>query len=309
MSDIDLATPDTSQPDMGVPDSQPPIPDSGGGCDHPPVIENCSNGWCNIPAGCFTMGSPTTEAPCRGGDEQERSVSLTHNFEIQRHETTQAQFQGLMGYNPSWFSASGSGADCGADCPVENINWHEATAYCNALSADKCYDCAGTLENVTCTIKSEFEGAQISSCSGYRLPTESEWEYAYRAGTTTAFYNGPITNCHNQDPNAELISWYTNNANSTTHPVGLNDPSPRQPNAWGLYDMSGNVGEWCSDWHSAEPWSSGTVDPAGPTTGLNRMSRGGAYHYNPGWLRAALRDFHDPLNRLSRVGFRCVRSL
>lgn len=150
------------------------------------------------------------------------------------------------------------------DCPVEYVNWNEAATYCNALSSqkglDQCYTCTGSGPSVTCSEATAYSGIKIFDCPGYRLPTDAEWEYAYRAGSTTAFYpsdgnSGTITDCDN-DPNADKIGWYRYNSAVTyagcenlsssggdpcsgPHPVGQ-----KAPNAWGLYDMGGNVYEY-----------------------------------------------------------------
>jgi len=140
-----------------------------------------------INKGTFKMGSPAAEK-CHYTDEEQHDVTLTHDFEIQTTEVTQAQFKALMSYNPSVFKS------CGDNCPVEKVKWYEAAAYCNALSAKigyaQCYTCTNSGTMVTCTWAVGYENEKTYKCPGYRLPTEAEWEYAYRAGTQTAYYNG-----------------------------------------------------------------------------------------------------------------------
>ena len=274
------------------------------GCAHQPVVNRCRTDgqglkWCSVPSGCYKMGSPSTES-CRYSKETQRDVTLTHKFEIQSTEVTQDQFYKVMGYKPWKFTS------CGGTCPVEQVSWYEAAAYANALSAKagltKCYTCSGSGSSVTCQETTATQGKSIYSCKGYRLPTEAEWEYAYRAGTTSVFYNGGITSCTGKDPNLEKIGWYDQNSSSTTHPVGK-----KTPNAWGLYDMAGNVFEWCHDWSTTYP-STSVSDPVG-TSGSSRVSRGGSWLYSARYCRAAFRDGTSPGIRDDHIGFRLARSV
>ena len=256
--------------------------------------------WITVQNGTFTMGSPASEL-CRGSNEEQHQVTLTHGFEIQMTEVTQGQFQSVLGYNPASFSS------CGSTCPVETVSWHEAAAYCNALSTQKglaqCYTCSGSGASVTCSEASAYSGQTAYSCPGYRLPTEAEWEHAYRAGTTTAFYSGPITSC-SADANAGKIGWYSSNSGSTTHPGGQ-----KQKNAWGLYDMAGNVWEWCHDWFQSSLGSSAVTDPWGSASGSYRVLRGGSWNLLANLMRAAARfNFLLPTDRNGDIGFRCCRA-
>ena len=261
--------------------------------------------WVPIPAGTFMMGSPASEA-CRETDEDRHQVTLTRSFEIQSTEVTQAQFESLMGYNPSNFKA------CGSDCPVERINWHEAVAYCNALSSlnghSPCYTCNGSGTSVTCDVAPVYAGANIYSCPGYRLPTEAEWEYAYRAGTQTAYYSGvndkKVCSECKSDEHLDPIAWYCGNSGSTTHPVGQ-----KQPNAWHLYDMAGNVWEWCHDWFAGSLGTGAVSDPWGVASGTRRVLRGGSWSTSPNSTRTADRGFSLPTARAPGHGFRCSRGL
>ncbi len=282
-------------------------PDLGGDTGLPPILGS----WVTIPAGTFTMGSQPSDA-CYETNQDSHEVTLTHGFEMQDTEVTQAQFKRVMGYNPATFT-------CGNNCPVERVNWHEAVAYCNALSKRAsllatCYQCTGDGANVTCSEASPYGGANIYTCPGYRLPTEAEWEYAYRAGSTSDLYNGPSTPtaCHacKSDFNADSIAWYSCNSDATTHPV-----KQKTPNAWLLYDMAGNVWEWCHDWYQPNLGSTAVTDPWGPQIGSERLVRGGGWGHHAYTLRAAFRNQHvDPTKRswnsgLASFGFRCVRSL
>jgi len=218
------------------------------------------------------MGSPTDEVS-RRDNELQHQVTLTRAFCMQVTEVTQGEYQALMGETPSYFS------DCGPNCPVENLSWTEAITYANALSEAEglapCYDAFGDLAAVVTPY----------DCEGYRLPTEAEWEYAARAGTTTAWYCGDAEAC------VDGIAWYVGNSGGTTHPVGEKDP-----NAWGLYDMSGNVYEWV--WDGYESYSSlAQTDPSGSGNGTNRVDRGGGRHSDARDLRSASRYGFAPGSR------------
>ncbi|MBW2734507.1 MAG: formylglycine-generating enzyme family protein [Deltaproteobacteria bacterium] len=275
-----------------------------------PSTGTCTNGtegYAQIEAGTFQMGSPASES-CRDSAEAQHHVTLTNAFELQRTEVTQAQFEALMAYNPSNFGQSAESADC-TDCPVETVSWHEAAAYCNALSAQAglstCYQCSGSNVSVLCDVKSAFAGATIYNCPGYRLPTEAEWEYAYRAGTMTPYYNGTndstmCNECSSIEAKLGSIAWYCANTD-TVHSV-----AQKTPNAWGLHDMAGNVWEWCHDWYDTT--STGRMtDPAGAATGTTRVVRGAGWANEPHYLRAALRDYEEPAKGYTDLGFRCAR--
>ena len=261
--------------------------------------------WISIPKGYFFMGSPTGETcrePDGDGKETQHKVTLTHPFEMSASEVTQGLFETEMGYNPSFFSTF-----CGKSCPVEQVTWHDAAAYCNALSKKKglayCYLCKGSGSSLSCMNSPAYDGSKTYTCPGYRLPTEAEWEYAYRAGTTSAFYNGAIISCDAADPNADKIGWYFMNASINSHTVGQ-----KAPNKWGLYDMAGNVYEWCHDWSSLDLGSADATDPPGPASGPSKVMRGGAFGSYARSLRAAFRTAHTPEKRFLNIGFRCVRT-
>jgi formylglycine-generating enzyme required for sulfatase activity len=190
---------------------------------------------------------------------------------------------------------------------VESVKWHEAAAYCNALSARtnraKCYACTGTGSSVSCAVAAAYTGIKIYACPGYRLPTEAEWEYAYRAGTTTALYNGSISSCSGYDSGASAIGWYTWNAVFKPHPV-----ASKQPNDWGLYDMAGNVWEWCHDLYQVDLGSGPETDPWGASLATTRAGRGGSWINGAGDLRAAERGAWPPGSPQNFIGFRCART-
>jgi formylglycine-generating enzyme required for sulfatase activity len=247
------------------------------------------------------MGSPGGEA---GRDyilsELRHEVTLTHSFIIRSTEVSQEEFEDIMGYNPSQFS------DCGRRCPVDSVNWHQAAAYCNALSEaegrDECFECAGGGTSVTCSLSSAFSSPY--ECTGYRLPTEAEWEKAARAGVAEATYSGDldVTDC-SESAILDPIAWYCGNAGNSIHETG-----EKEPNGWGLYDMLGNAWEWCFDW--VGDYSGNATDPfAGDVTAEPmRVVRGGSWEQAAKSARAAARDRYEPNNRSNNVGFRVVRS-
>ena len=232
-----------------------------------------------IPSGRFRMGSPSSE-PGRFDDEgPQHTVTISRSFLLGTTEVTQGQWKAVMGSNPSSFSS------CGDDCPVEKVSWNDVIDFCNRLSdregLSRC--CSGSTWN--------------QSCTGYRLPTEAEWEYAARAGTTTRFACGDSDSCLGG------MGWYDGNSGSKTHPV-----AQKQGNSWGLYDMHGNVWEWVWDWKA--DYSPGSVtDPTGPSGGSYRVNRGGGWYGSAGDCRSAIRGRNDPGLRYRGLGFRVARSL
>jgi formylglycine-generating enzyme required for sulfatase activity len=219
-----------------------------------------------IPPGEFVMGSPTNE-PGREGNEASHKVTLTRSFELAVYEVTQEQYQQIMGNNPSRFK--------GPTNPVEMVSWNDAVEFCSRLSALPGEKAAGYV---------------------YRLPTEAEWEYACRAGTTTKFSFG------DKDARLDDYAWYDINSNRTSHPIGQ-----KRPNPWGLYDIHGNVWEWCQDWYGDYP-DDAVTDPTGARSGTKRVYRGGCWGYLSVGCRSALRTMNTPDYRLSDHGFRVLRS-
>ena len=181
-----------------------------------------------LPAGTFLMGSPADE-PARESDETQHLVTLSRPFYMQSTEVTQGQWQEVMGNNPAHWDK------CGADCPVENVSWPEVQDFIKALNR--------------------------RTGSNYRLPSEAEFEYAARAGSVTAIANGQITETAcGYDPALDAIGWYCYNAGEMPQPV-----AKKQANAWGLYDMHGNLWEWCADSWDGAPYAAGpVVDPLSP---------------------------------------------
>jgi formylglycine-generating enzyme required for sulfatase activity len=213
-----------------------------------------------IPAGTFMMGSEAGEMD----ERPPHQVTLSRPFYIGRYEVTQAQWQKVMGNNPSLFRGD-------ATLPVEQVWWTDVQDFIRKLNA--------------------MEGG-----NRYRLPTEAEWEYAARAGTTTAYSFG--------DDASQLgkYAWYKDNSRDRTHPVGQLKPNP-----WGLYDIHGNVMEWVQDWYGF--YTSGPVtDPRGPPSGTHRMRRGGAWNNEAPICRSANR-YSVPGFRDDFLGFRLLRTL
>ena len=234
-----------------------------------PVTNSIAMTFYSIRPGTFKMGSPTGE-PGRYSGETQHRVTLSQFFYMQTTEVTQGQWEKVMGNNPSQLSS------CGDGCPVETVSWDDAHDFIKKLN-------------------------DMENTDKYRLPTEAEWEYAARAGSKTAFANGKITKPYGDAPNLDKMGWYFENSNNTTHPVAL-----KQPNAWGLYDMHGNVLEWCQDWYG--PYSSGAVtDPTGPSSGSYRMGRGGCWDDVAMMCRSANRDPGIPGSRSRLLGFRLAR--
>ena len=219
-----------------------------------------------IPAGEFMMGSPASEAK-RQKDETQHRVRITKPFYMGKYEVTQAQHQAVMGANPSKFK--------GASNPVEMVSWNNATEFCRKLS--------------------QRTGQQV------RLPTEAEWEYACRAGTTTPFHYGNSLSSTQANFNGRYPygGAAKGDYRGKTMPVGS-----FQPNAWSLYDMHGNVWEWCADWY--ENYGGAATDPTGPANGGYRVLRGGGWNNNGYSCRSASRYWNDPSNRNLNYGFRVV---
>jgi formylglycine-generating enzyme required for sulfatase activity len=213
------------------------------------------------------------------------TVTLTHDFWIGATEVTQAQYQAGMGSNPSAYSV------CGGTCPVEQLSWALAARYANALSTAEgysmCYTASGD------DLVPSLAGDPYA-CEGYRLPTEAEWEYAARAGESYT-YSGSET--------VGDVAWYYSNSGFKTNPVAT-----RAPNAWGLYDMSGNVWEWINDFWGT--YATGPVtDPIGAVSSSARDQRGGSWKEAATEARVGRRFNNDPVNDSSAVGFRLVRSI
>ena len=266
---------------------------------------HCSNGRCvpedmaYVQAGDFIMGAPTDEFGWRG--EVQHHVTLTRSFLMQRTEVTQALFEEHMLVNLSFFQ------DCGSDCPAEQLNWFEAVEFANRLSVSQglepCYHTEGCASLFGRGYRCSTVRWDDPQCEGFRLPTEAEWEYATRAGTTTATFVGDLPEeltC--RMPVLDEYAWHCGISRSSVHPVGQLLPNPL-----GLHDILGNVGEWCWDWRagmSEEP----VIDPAGPEEGAQRVIRGCSYAGGSSTCRSASRSSGEPVLIGTTAGLRLVRT-
>ena len=279
-------------------------------------------GWALVPAANFTAGSPPNE-PGRYGDEKQHIVRITRPYLMKLTEVTQGEWQAVMGNNPSRFNA------CGANCPVEKVTWYDAAAYCNRLSdkdaLEPCYALSGCDGSPGQGMKCKKVESRGIGCKGYRLPTEAEWEHAARAGSRTAIYTGGITRKGDRyAPELDAVAWYGGNSGASykgaydcsewkgrhheASTCGTQPVARKRPNRLGLYDALGNVWEWCGDWYGAYAMEPAT-DPTGPTTGSNRVRRGGSWNSYARFARAAYRTDGSPGYRDDNVGFRLARSV
>ncbi|MFH1051511.1 MAG: SUMF1/EgtB/PvdO family nonheme iron enzyme [bacterium] len=229
-----------------------------------------------IPSGNFQMGNTGTWPSSIYQPETVHPVTLRNSFYMSIYEVQQDLYESVMGNNPS--------QNKGDNLPVDRVSWYMAVEFCNALSEreglEKCY--SGNSCNW--------------SANGWRLPTEAEWEYACKAGTTSDFYNG------SSESNLASAGWYSANSGEVSHPVGQ-----KTPNSFGLYDMLGNLSELCWDWIGS--YSSGSqTDPTGPSSGTWKVARGGSWHQGADKCRSSMRGWIDsPDMQSSAVGFRIVR--
>jgi formylglycine-generating enzyme required for sulfatase activity len=283
-------------------------------------------GFIAAPAGSFMMGSPPEE-PWHVFPETRHRVTLTHDFHIGATEVTNQQYielaqwalaQGCVVATDSvlWDNLDGSRRallrlaqsdeiafdgdifTCtNADHPVKTVSWYGAAAYCDWLSLreglTRAYDHATWRCN----------GGDPHTAVGYRLPTEAEWEYACRAGSTTAFANGPLTHpeCDLVDPGLDALGWYCANAGGRDHSVAR-----KLANGWGLYDMHGNVLEWCND--GLGLYDDVAIDPVGVATSDSVVVRGGGWYYYARYCRSASRNRAIPRYTGEHVGFRVART-
>ncbi|MDM8551883.1 formylglycine-generating enzyme family protein [Desulfobacterales bacterium HSG2] len=226
-----------------------------------------------IPPGSFMMGSPRDEAGRYVDREKQHQVKLTRGFYMQVTEVTQGQWEAVMKKNPSYFK------NCGKDCPVEQVSWNDVQRFVWRLN-------------------------HRERLHTYSIPTEAEWEYACRAGTVTRFNWGDEADCSKANYGVAFIR----NECKEINPGRTVKVGSFPPNAWGLYDMHGNVGEWCLDRFDNYP-SKEVTDPAGGYATVDRVYRGGSWSVISRYCRSANRDADSPNAKLGDVGFRLVRSV
>jgi len=257
----------TAEPDAAPaaaeaqPDPEPPLPRPELRRKPTPVETESGVEMILLPAGWVTIGDAQGSA-----DEKPPHKVWLNGFYIDKYEVTQEEFERLTGENPSRWK--------GGNNPVERVRWSDAVKYCNARSLEEglepCYD----LETWECNFEAD----------GYRLPTEAEWEYACRAGTTTRYSFG------DKPEKLRLYAWYKENAAGRARPVGR-----KLPNPWGLYDMHGNVAEWCNDFYQVDYYKeSPEKNPWGPKSSDTRIIRGGSWDSNADKCRSSFRYNEDP---------------
>jgi formylglycine-generating enzyme len=227
------------------------------------TIANLSMEMLWVEPGTFEMGSPNTVAG-RDNNETQHTVTLTEGFWLSKHEVTQAQWEEVMGNNPSHFK--------GANRPVEKVSWNGIASFCEKIT------------------EAEREAGRLPAGMAYQLPTEAQWEYACRAGTTTAFSFGDSLT----SDQANII---------VGGPHETTDVGKYPANAWGFHDMHGNVWEWCADWYGNYPIGA-VSDPVGPAVGSARVGRGGSWYFPAGYARSANRFRDGPAYSTGSLGFR-----
>jgi sulfatase modifying factor 1 len=268
----------------------------------------------SIEVGEFQMGSPIHERD-RRGDESLHRVRITTPFVLGAYEVTQDEYQQVMKSTPSWFASKGTGKDKVAGqktdrFPVDTVTWFDAIEFCNRLSKLDGYEPYYKTTDVK-RIMDSIKSAKVTIVggNGYRLPTEAEWEYACRAGTTGVYHFGEATRPGLINCKPLLVASGYGSALKWPDLERITRVGSHDPNAWGLHDMHGNVGEWCWDRYDRQYYArSPRDDPAGPDEGNHRVLRGGSWLVSEGSCRSASRFFHTPDESNYTGGFRVART-
>jgi len=253
-----------------------------------------------IPGGSFQMGQEGVATPVH-------NVTLTSGFYMGKYEVTQEQWEAVMGNNPSYFSSNPASGEVQSKRPVEKVSWYDAIVFCNRLSMREglspAYRINGSTDpsewgSVPTSNNSTWDAVQIvSGSTGYRLPTEAQWEYAAKGGN-----GSPGNYTYSGSNTIDNVAWYPSNSNNKTHEVGK-----KAPNGLGLYDMSGNVYEWCWDWYESYSSNAPQTDPQGASSGSYRVTRGGSWYYSAEYARSTYRNLVNyPYSRGNVIGFRVV---
>ena len=277
----------------------------GGGTTVPSASAPDANGFVTISAGSMPLNS-----------DGSYHVTLTKAYMICDHEVMQKEWEAVMGNNPSYYTSNPRAGEVKENRPVENINWYMAIAYCNKLSIKDslqlCYSVkvGGTevdwanlkYDDIPTSENADWNAAVCDfSKTGYRLPTEAEWEIAARGGETAI--DKPVWAGTTTETELKNYAWYTDNSNNRTHEV-----KKKLANGYGLYDMSGNVWEWCWDWYGS--YAASATDPTGASSGFDRVIRGGSWFDDVSFCRATDRDNDSPADRKNDyLGFRLVRTV
>lgn len=311
------ATPDTSSRPPAAPYTRLPLP----AC---PAHVGCKDGFCLVPAGTFTMGSPPDEFGRGRHTEEQSQVTYTHALAVQQTEMTQQQWEGMGFPNLAGTVDDGTGGtDCvAATCPASTMTWCEAAEFANRLSTLEGRTQCMELINPRGTVGHDFQcdgttwrGTTYYDCDGYRLPTSGEWEYAARAGTQTTFFSGPFENasdtCYDL-PHLSRVAWYCANAGGHSHPVCTKEANP-----WGLHDVHGNIAEFTVEQtrygYGPDPAVDPPVIPSDNFEVNSRLVRDSPWLAFPWYLRAANQALSapigSPLGRSPGQGIRLVRTL
>ena len=247
-----------------------------------------------IPSGKFYMGSHDSDEFMRNNEHPQHRVAITKPTYVGIYQVTQKQFNELMEYNPS------TSVVCDTN-PVDSVSWFSAVEFCNKLSEREGISPFYQIDEAKRRVNKSIESADVTVLggNGFRLPTEAEWEFACRAGSITPWCFGDLVLDVGQ------YAWYYDNAQLETHSVG-----GKKPNGWGLYDMHGNVMEWCNDWYNDFYYQQDLPeeDPMGPNDGLGRVLRGGAWQFGAEATRSAYRNSANPDSTSNVIGFRVVRN-